>query len=154
MGSAPGSPAAVGGDYKCGGQSPNLTAREKDKFLPVANISRIMKIAVPPNGKIANDAKDIVQECTSEFISFITSEASDKCQKKKRKTINGDDILWAMSLLGFEEYIEPLRVYLAKYRKMEGDSKAPAKSGVSSMRGGGGKSMGFPSSASSSRIIH
>ena len=41
-----------------------------------------------------------IQECVSEFISFITSEASDKCQNEKRKTINGDDILWAMTTLG------------------------------------------------------
>jgi nuclear transcription Y subunit beta len=52
--------------------------KEQDRFLPVANISRIMKRALPPNAKIAKDAKESVQECVSEFISFITSEASDK----------------------------------------------------------------------------
>ena len=31
-------------------------------------------------GKIAKDARECVQECVSEFISFITSEASDRCQ--------------------------------------------------------------------------
>jgi len=58
-----------------------------------------------------------VQECVSEFISFITSEASDKCQQEKRKTINGDDIIWAMSTLGFDSYVEPLKLYLQKYRE-------------------------------------
>lgn len=48
--------------------------REQDRFLPIANISRIMKKALPPNAKIAKDAKETVQECVSEFISFITSE--------------------------------------------------------------------------------
>nr|ACG33689.1 hypothetical protein [Zea mays] len=32
--------------------------REQDRFLPIANISRIMKKAVPANGKIAKDAKE------------------------------------------------------------------------------------------------
>ena len=77
-----------------------------------------MKKALPANAKIAKDAKETVQECVSEFISFITSEASDKCQREKRKTINGDDLLWAMSTLGFEEYVEPLKVYLHKYREV------------------------------------
>ena len=45
-------------------------------------------------------------------------EASDKCQREKRKTINGDDLLWAMSTLGFEDYVEPLKVYLHKYREV------------------------------------
>lgn len=45
-----------------------------DRYLPIANISRIMKRALPANAKIAKDAKETVQECVSEFISFITSE--------------------------------------------------------------------------------
>ncbi|OAE21995.1 hypothetical protein AXG93_4804s1000 [Marchantia polymorpha subsp. ruderalis] len=102
-----------------GGDRDNSNVREQDRFLPIANISRIMKKALPVNAKIAKDAKETVQECVSEFISFITSEASDKCQREKRKTINGDDLLWAMSTLGFEDYVEPLKVYLHKYR--EGD---------------------------------
>ncbi|KAF5953404.1 hypothetical protein HYC85_006260 [Camellia sinensis] len=86
-----------------------------------------MKNALPSNGKIAKDAKDTVQECVSEFISFITNEASDKCQKEKRKTINGDDLLCAMATLGFEDYIASLKVYLTRYR--EGDTKGSASEG-------------------------
>jgi len=40
-------------------------------FAPVA---RIMKSALPENAKIAKEAKECMQECVSEFISFITSE--------------------------------------------------------------------------------
>lgn len=90
--------------------------REQDRYLPVANIARIMKKLLPVSTKVGKDAKESIQGCVSEFISFITSEASDKCQQEKRKTINGDDLLWAMGSLGFEKYVEPLKVYLAKYR--------------------------------------
>ncbi|KAA8491634.1 Nuclear transcription factor Y subunit B-1 [Porphyridium purpureum] len=93
-------------------------SREQDKYLPIANIARIMKQALPESGKVAKDGKDTVQECVSEFISFITSEASDKCIREKRKTINGEDILWAMNTLGFDAYIEPLKIYLARYREL------------------------------------
>lgn len=99
-------------------------AREQDRFLPIANVSRIMKKALPANAKISKDAKETVQECVSEFISFITGEASDKCQREKRKTINGDDLLWAMTTLGFEDYVEPLKIYLQKYREMEGEKSS------------------------------
>ena len=51
-----------------------LALHEPDRYLPIANISRIMKRALPANAKIAKDAKETVQECVSEFISFITSE--------------------------------------------------------------------------------
>ncbi|KAJ8966638.1 hypothetical protein NQ314_003405 [Rhamnusium bicolor] len=91
--------------------------REQDRFLPIANVAKIMKKAIPDTGKIAKDARECVQECVSEFISFITSEASDRCHMEKRKTINGEDILFAMSTLGFDNYVEPLKIYLQKYRE-------------------------------------
>lgn len=68
--------------------------------------------------QIAKDARECVQECVSEFISFITSEASDRCHTEKRKTINGEDILFAMTTLGFDNYVEPLKIYLLKYREV------------------------------------
>ncbi|VDP03681.1 unnamed protein product [Soboliphyme baturini] len=90
--------------------------REQDRFLPIANVSRIMKRSIPENGKIAKDGKECCQECVSEFLSFLTGEASERCLSEKRKTINGEDLLWAMQTLGFENYVEPLKLYLAKYR--------------------------------------
>jgi histone H3/H4 len=99
-----------------------------------ALVARIMKGALPENAKIAKEAKECMQECVSEFISFITSEgesnpftfynvgliavASEKCQQEKRKTVNGEDILFAMTSLGFENYAEALKIYLARYREV------------------------------------
>jgi histone H3/H4 len=62
------------GNNQGGGDRNNSSVREQDRFLPIANISRIMKKALPANAKIAKDAKETIQECVSEFISFITSE--------------------------------------------------------------------------------
>ncbi|CAG8739889.1 7791_t:CDS:2, partial [Racocetra fulgida] len=77
--------------------------KEQDRFLPIANVARIMKRALPDNAKIAKEAKECVQD--------------DRCQQEKRKTINGEDILWAMQSLGFENYADALKIYLAKYRE-------------------------------------
>ncbi|KAF8414263.1 hypothetical protein HHK36_002263 [Tetracentron sinense] len=119
-----------------------FSPREQDRFLPIANVSRIMKKALPANAKISKDAKETVQECVSEFISFITGEASDKCQREKRKTINGDDLLWAMTTLGFEEYVDPLKIYLQKFREMEGEKSSMGRPGEKDGPGGGGSSGG------------
>uniref|UniRef100_A0AAY4B1P6 Nuclear transcription factor Y, beta b n=1 Tax=Denticeps clupeoides TaxID=299321 RepID=A0AAY4B1P6_9TELE len=65
--------------------------REQDIYLPIANVARIMKNAIPQTGKIAKDAKECVQECVSEFISF-------------------------------DMYVEPLKLYLQKFREaMKGE---------------------------------
>ena len=49
--------------------------KEQDRLLPIANVGRIMKQILPPNAKISKEAKETMQECVSEFISFVTGEA-------------------------------------------------------------------------------
>lgn len=98
--------------------------KEQDRLLPIANVGRIMKEILPPNAKISKEAKETMQECASEFISFVTSEASDKCRKERRKTVNGDDVCWALEALGFDDFAGPLRRYLHRYREVEGDQRA------------------------------
>jgi nuclear transcription Y subunit beta len=111
--------------------------REQDRYLPVrcwplvsygfaltmcylrrqiANVSRIMKQSVPHQAKISKEAKECVQECVSEFIAFVTAEAADRCGAEKRKTVGGEDILHALSALGFDNYTEALKIYLARLR--------------------------------------
>lgn len=129
--------------------------KEQDRWLPIANVARIMKLALPDNAKIAKEAKECMQECVSEFISFITSEASEKCQQEKRKTVNGEDILFAMTSLGFENYAEALKIYLSKYRETQSargeHQNRPASSGYASGGPVGGVSSapaGRPGAAS------
>ncbi|KAJ0258085.1 Nuclear transcription factor Y subunit B-5 [Hirschfeldia incana] len=102
-------------------QEENMVIKEQDRLLPIANVGRIMKNILPPNAKISKEAKETMQECVSEFISFVTGEASDKCHKEKRKTVNGEDICWAMANLGFDDYAEQLKKYLNRYRVIEGE---------------------------------
>jgi histone H3/H4 len=55
-------------------------------FAPVA---RIMKNALPENAKIAKEAKECMQECVSEFISFITSEGKTlSCPARRAPNID------------------------------------------------------------------
>ena len=78
-----------------------------------------MKDALPKDkeAKIAKDARETVQECVSDFISFITSEACEKCMNDKRRTINGNDLIYAMRQLGFERYLENIQLYYDKYQE-------------------------------------
>ncbi|KAJ5550652.1 Histone-fold [Penicillium sp. DV-2018c] len=126
-------------------QQGEFEVKEQDRWLPIANVARIMKLALPDNAKIAKEAKECMQECVSEFISFITSEASEKCQQEKRKTVNGEDILFAMTSLGFENYAEALKIYLSKYRETQsarGDNQRAPSAGYT-----GGGPVGGPGGA-------
>ncbi|KAL8540835.1 hypothetical protein ACS0TY_002166 [Phlomoides rotata] len=92
---------------------------EHDKLLPIANVGRIMKKILPPSAKISKEAKERMQECASEFISFVTGEASERCHKENRKTVNGDDICCALSCLGFDNYSEAMLKFLHNLREYE-----------------------------------
>ncbi|GFP93458.1 nuclear transcription factor y subunit b-6 [Phtheirospermum japonicum] len=109
--------------------------------MPIANVIRIMRKTLPPHAKISDDAKETIQECVSEYISFITSEANDRCQREQRKTITAEDVLWAMSKLGFDDYIEPLTVYLHRYREFDGGERGSPQG-----RAPAGEEDGRPSS--------
>ncbi|KAF9315914.1 Nuclear transcription factor Y subunit B-3 [Podila horticola] len=56
-------------------------SKDQDRLLPIANVARIMKKSLPENAKISKDAKEVVQGCVSEFITFITSEVAAAKQK-------------------------------------------------------------------------
>ncbi|XP_052160163.1 nuclear transcription factor Y subunit B-10-like [Oryza glaberrima] len=105
--------------------------REQDRLMPIANVIRIMRRVLPPHAKISDDAKEVIQECVSEFISFVTGEANDRCHREHRKTVTAEDLVWAMDRLGFDDYVPPLTAYLRRTREYEG--------GGSGGGGGGGR---------------
>lgn len=89
-----------------------------------------MRRVLPAHAKISDDAKETLQECVSEFISFITSEANDRCHHELRKTITAEDVIGAMGKLGFDDYIDPLTLYLHRYRESENErDRMPVRRG-------------------------
>ncbi|WOL06413.1 hypothetical protein Cni_G15147 [Canna indica] len=119
--------AGVAGDGNATAPPPDnvqpAVVREQDRFMPIANVIRIMRRVLPAHAKIADDAKEMIQECVSEYISFITSEANERCQREQRKTVTAEDVLWAMNKLGFDDNIAPLTLFLHRYRELEGDHR-------------------------------
>lgn len=95
--------------------------REQDRFLPTANIVRIMRKVLPPQAKISDEAKETIQECVSEYISFVTGEANQRCKEEQRKTVTAEDVIWAMDKLGLDNYVQPLTAFLNHCRELEGD---------------------------------
>ncbi|XP_027938174.1 nuclear transcription factor Y subunit B-9-like [Vigna unguiculata] len=108
-------------------------AREQDQYMPIANVLRIMRRILPQHAKISDEAKETVQECVSEYISFITAEANDRCQREQRKTVTAEDVLWAMGKLGFDDYAQSLSVYLNRYRQSEGERMSGGRRGSTSV---------------------
>ncbi|KAK4487434.1 hypothetical protein RD792_005931 [Penstemon davidsonii] len=94
---------------------------DADQYMPITNVIRIMRQILPSNAKIADDAKETIQECVSELIRFITRTAKKNCRKEHRETITPENIISAMGSLGFDNYIEPITIYLNKIRNLEAE---------------------------------
>uniref|UniRef100_A0ACD5XB89 Uncharacterized protein n=1 Tax=Avena sativa TaxID=4498 RepID=A0ACD5XB89_AVESA len=107
-----------------GSSSVSGDANAQEGLLPIANIGRIMKDVLPPEAKVSKSAKETMQECATEFIGFVTGEASARCRRERRKTVNGDDICHAMRSLGLDHYAGAMHRYLQRYR--EGEELAAA----------------------------
>ena len=146
-GAANGTAAAGGG----GQQQAPPPIREQDRLMPIANVIRIMRRVLPSHAKISDVAKETIQECVSEYISFITGEANERCQREQRKTITAEDVLWAMSRLGFDDYVEPLSVYLHRYREFEGEARGVVGLATPGAARGGDHHHHHPSMALKSR---
>lgn len=95
----------------------NKAIIEDNEYLPISNINKIMRSVIDDKLKISKEAKNLIEECVTEFICFITSEAAEKCKREKRKTINAEDILTVMKMLGFDNYVVILQVYHYKYKQ-------------------------------------
>ncbi|XP_059284162.1 nuclear transcription factor Y subunit B-10-like [Lycium ferocissimum] len=91
----------------------------QDLHLPVANVTRIMRRNLPQHAKVTMATKETVQKLVTRFINHITKKANERCQREQRKTVTAEDLLWAMNELGLSNYVEPLTLYLYKYREQE-----------------------------------
>jgi len=80
-----------------------------------------MRHGSPPNSKITSDAKEAVDNCLVEFCAVFIAAAVEECRRDKRTTVTGDDLILALTNLGFEDYVRPLALYLRRYREIEGN---------------------------------
>ncbi|KAF1328502.1 hypothetical protein FI667_g6838, partial [Globisporangium splendens] len=107
--------------------SPNPSLAEESRpttrseAAPKTTISFKHTAAQVPGIKIDDDAAAFMQECVTEFILFLTSEAKDHCalDKKKSTPLLGSHVVQGMSNLGFSTYAKVLDTYNAKLKKMQ-----------------------------------
>ena len=69
---------------------------ELDRLLPVGTVASVMRAAIPQEAKIGRDAREAAQDCASEFVAFVASEASDACAAAGRRIMTGRDVVDAV----------------------------------------------------------
>lgn len=54
--------------------------------------------------RVANESRELILNCCTEFIHLISSEANEVCNTRNKKTINAEHVLEALDRLGFKDY--------------------------------------------------
>ncbi|XP_044743298.1 protein Dr1 [Chrysoperla carnea] len=79
------------------------TTEDDELTLPRASINKMIKELVP-TVRVANEARELILNCCTEFIHLLSSEANDICNQHNKKTINAEHVLQALERLGFGDY--------------------------------------------------
>lgn len=77
---------------------------DDDLTIPRAAINKMIKETLP-NVRVANDARELVVNCCTEFIHLVSSEANEICNKSDKKTISPEHVISALESLGFGSYL-------------------------------------------------
>lgn len=70
--------------------------------LPRASINKMIKELVP-SVRIANEARELVLNCCTEFIHLLSSEANEICNQLNKKTINAEHVLMGKCPIVYSE---------------------------------------------------
>lgn len=73
---------------------------EDELTLPRASINKLIKEIVP-HIRVANEVRELILNCCTEFIHLVSSEANDICNQQQKKTINAEHILAGKILTTF-----------------------------------------------------
>ena len=77
--------------------------------MPIACVAKIMakQLADVGYAKISNDAKRLVQECATEFICFIMSEANSQAREAGCTSLSGEQLIKACESMGAPGFTRP-----------------------------------------------
>nr|CAH8859903.1 unnamed protein product [Trichobilharzia regenti] len=94
-----------------------MAEKADDLYLPNAVLLRIIRESLPERTIVSREARSAISKSASSFILYVTSLASVHCEKSKRKTLTGNDILAALKEMEFGHFIPALNTFLEKYRE-------------------------------------
>lgn len=83
--------------------STSAPAEDDELTLPRASINKMIKELIP-SVRVANESRELILNCCTEFIHLIASEANEICNQSRKKTINAEHVLKALDSLGFGDY--------------------------------------------------
>ncbi|UYV62825.1 DR1 [Cordylochernes scorpioides] len=89
---------------------------EDDLTIPRAAMNKMIKEMLP-HVRVANDARELILKCCTEFIHHVATQANTICGSHHKKTITGDHLIQALDTLGFEDYRPDMEQVLKDFKQ-------------------------------------
>ncbi|KAI7875744.1 histone-fold-containing protein [Mucor mucedo] len=94
-----------------------MSSTIEDNELPKANVTRVLKTALPPGTALQKDAKLAVSKAATVFINYLSSVANDVAKGANHKTISAPDVFKALEIVELEHLAPQLRESLTAYQQ-------------------------------------
>lgn len=91
-----------------------MVERVSDFKMPEKVVTRLLKDALPDNVLVSKDAKNAACRSASIFILQLSIAAAEKAQMSKRRALDNQDIISAVTDLGLAEYAPQLVRFAAR----------------------------------------
>ena len=76
---------------------------DDDITIPRAAMNKIIK-EMCPNIRVANEARELILNCSTEFIHLLSSESNEMCNNQQKKTISAEHVLLGKTCLRQEAF--------------------------------------------------
>ncbi|OQR81020.1 hypothetical protein ACHHYP_16850 [Achlya hypogyna] len=84
--------------------------------LPLGNVTRVAKAALPGKAGLTKEGKDLLQTAAGIFVLYLTSAADDECKTKGRQTISANDVFKALEDVDFGQFVAPTADFLQRFK--------------------------------------
>ncbi|KAG2179406.1 hypothetical protein INT44_006252 [Umbelopsis vinacea] len=100
-----------------------------DNELPKANVTRILKHALPASTALQKDAKLAISKASTVFINYLSATANDIAKSANHKTITAPDVFKALEVLELEDFVPKLQEAFTAYQQLQQEKKSRKKEG-------------------------
>ncbi|CEP07281.1 hypothetical protein [Parasitella parasitica] len=104
-----------------------MSSTIEDNELPKANVTRVLKSALPPGTALQKDARLAVGKAATVFINYISSVANDVAQGANHKTISAADVFKALDICELEHMVPELQESLSAFQQIMLEKKQQKK---------------------------
>lgn len=103
-------------------------AGNEDLSLPKATVQKIIgeilpqlpaDLALGDDMAFTKSARDLLIQCSMEFLRMLSSEANDISEKESKKTIAVEHVEQALKDLGFPDYIEGIKGVVGEWKQVQ-----------------------------------